>query len=99
MPYYNATRYTPVNGGTLEIHASDDHVLIDPAGPLLSLTLALGPYDSDNGRTFFVHTTQLLTLISYELNGQGNGGLPTTLLPNTSFTMYYVLETDMWHAA
>ncbi|MCI0557862.1 MAG: hypothetical protein MN733_05155 [Nitrososphaera sp.] len=99
MAIFRVSRYTPVNGGTVTIAGGDDHVLIDPAGPLLSVTLALGSYDSEDGLTFFVHTTKLLTLISYNLNGGGNGGLPATLLANTGFTMYYVLETSTWYAA
>lgn len=98
MTIFSMSRYTPVNGGTVTILGADDHVFIDPAGPLLSMTLATSNVQED-GNTYFIHTTQLLTLISYELNGQGNGGLPTTLLANTGFTMYYVLATDKWYAA
>lgn len=102
MKAENAKRVAPVNGGTVAVLTSEEYVLLDPAGLLLTLTIKTPP-DPENGQIQTFNATQPITLITWDFGvssiwgPNGGQGMPTTLLANDPFSLVFIEETHKWY--
>lgn len=87
-------RYVPLTGATLTVaRAKDAVLLIDPAGTLATLTVALPTTYLENGDTVTIATSQIITALT--LTGTIVGTL-TTLALGGFAKFQYSLPAAKW---
>lgn len=91
-----------MNGGTVTVISSYEYHLLDPAGPLLTLTIKTPP-DPGDGQIQMFNSTKVITLITWDFGvstlwGPNAGeGAPLTLLANDPFSLIFLEETKKWY--
>jgi len=87
-------RFVPTTGQTISPTANCGLAIVDPAGTLAALTVAL-PSGPAEGQFFQLFTTKALTALT--LSGGTVVGAPATLAANASVTFQYSTVTSKWY--
>lgn len=87
-------RFVPLTGTTVSPTSACGLAIVDPAGTLAALTVAL-PSGPAEGQFFQLFTTQTLTALT--LSGGTVVGGPSTLAANASVTFQYSTVTSKWY--
>lgn len=88
----------PATGDTVTVNALKRYVVLDPAGTLATLTIALPP-NSVDGQLLGISSTQVITALTLTPNtSQGlAANLPTSIAAGGGFNLIYRLADDIWY--
>jgi hypothetical protein len=89
---------TPSSSGTIDLATTHRRTVLNPSGAIAGPTIVM-PASPVNGQLQTVSTSEPITGISYNANGNSYKGLPTSLVAGQSFTMIFDATASYWYPA